>query len=284
VDLFLVACALFSALLHAGWNAAVKAQPDPREAMAAQMIAAAVLAVPLLGWAGLPAAASWPWLALSTTCNMVAVAATLRAYREGAFGTVYPIARATSVLGVAGVAPLLLGEALGHGAALGVALVAAALVALALDSRRAAPGAASMPPRALGWTLLAGCATAAYVLADAQGARASGSAWAYGGVASITNALAMSWVNRGLGAPWTLVRRQARVALPAGVVSTVSYLLILWVYTRAPVAPAAALRDTSAVFALLIAAVWLKEPLGPRRVAIVALALAGVPLLRLGSG
>lgn len=282
MDLLLVACALFSALLHAGWNAAVKAQADPREAMAAQMTAAALLAVPGLLWTGLPAAPAWHWLPLSTLANMVAVGATLRAYREGGFATVYPIARATSVLCVAGVAPLALGEALGPWATLGIALVAGALVTMALDSRIATASAAAMAPRTLGWTLLAGVATAAYVLADAQGVRAGGSALAYGFAASIANALAMAWMQRGLGAPWALVARQARVALPAGVVSTVSYLLILWVYSRAPVAPAAALRDTSAVFAMLIAVIWLKEPLGPRRLAIVALALAGVPLLRLG--
>jgi multidrug transporter EmrE-like cation transporter len=33
---------------------------------------------------------------------------------------------------------------------------------------------------------------------------------------------------------------------------------------------------------MLIAVVWLKEPMPARRLAIVALALAGVPLLRLG--
>jgi len=64
--------------------------------------------------------------------------------------------------------------------------------------------------------------------------------------------------------------------------SMASYLLILWVLRHAPVAPAAALRDTSAVFAMLIAVLWLKEPLQPRRIGVLLLALAGVPLLRLG--
>ena len=46
---------------------------------------------------------------------------------------------------------------------------------------------------------------------------------------------------------------QWRAALPMGVASMASYLLILWVWTAAPIALAAALRDTSAVFATLIA-------------------------------
>jgi drug/metabolite transporter (DMT)-like permease len=91
------------------------------------------------------------------------------------------------------------------------------------------------------------------------------------------------WVRqRHLGAPWTQIRERWSVAVPAGIASTVSYLLILWVWTHAAIAPAAALRDTSAVFAVLIAIVWLKEPFTKTRVAAVLLAAVAVPLLRLG--
>jgi drug/metabolite transporter (DMT)-like permease len=280
LDALTLGAALLSALLHASWNAAVKAHPQPREAMAAQMITAALFCLPGLWWAGLPPLAAWPWMLLSTTLNMVAVLALLKAYERGGFGTVYPMARATAVLGVAAVAPLLLGERLGLWASVGVGLVAGALMLLALDTRRAST--ADFQPGALVWTLISGLFTAGYVLADAQGVRSSGSALAYGFTVSILNALAMSWLNRGLGSPWQLLRRHARLALPAGVVSNASYLLILWVFMHAPVAAAAALRDTSAVFAMLIAVWWLKEPLPPRRLAVVALAVAGVPLLRLG--
>ena len=266
--------------LHVVWNASVNANPQPREAMAARMITAAMLCVPGLWWAGLPPLAAWPWMMLSTSLNMVAVLSLLKAYERGGFGTVYPMARATAVLGVAAVAPLLLGERLSLWASLGVGLVAGALMLLALDTRRV--GTMDFQPGALAWTLIAGLFTAGYVLADAQGVRHSGSALAYGFTVSIVNAVAMSWLNRGVGSPWALVRRHARLGVPAGLVSNVSYLLILWVFMHAPVAAAAALRDTSAVFAMLIAVWWLKEPLPPRRLAVVALAVAGVPLLRLG--
>jgi drug/metabolite transporter (DMT)-like permease len=293
-----LAAALLSAVLHASWNAAVKAHAAPREAMAAQMIAAAALAAAGLVVTGLPPPAAWPWIAASTLLNVLAVSALLRAYEHGGFGTVYPVMRAIAVLGVAAVAPFLLGERLGAAAWCGVALVAVALLMLTWDSRGTAVGGAKgggiadadrtalqgLPPRSLAWTLAAGALTSGYVLADAQGARAGGgtSPLAYGLAVSVTNALAMSWVSRGLGAPWTLVRRHARLAWPAALASSTSYLLILWVFTRAPVAPAAALRDTSAIFAMLIAVLWLKERFTPARIAALALVVAGVPLLRLG--
>jgi drug/metabolite transporter (DMT)-like permease len=42
------------------------------------------------------------------------------------------------------------------------------------------------------------------------------------------------------------------------------------------------LRDTSAIFAVLIAVFWLKEPFTRTRIAAVLLAAAAVPLLRFG--
>jgi hypothetical protein len=48
-----VAAALTSAVLHAGWNAAVKASRDPPRAMTAQMLLSAVLVLPGLLWSGL---------------------------------------------------------------------------------------------------------------------------------------------------------------------------------------------------------------------------------------
>ena len=56
-----VLAALLSALLHAGWNAAVKADRHPAQAMTAQMLLGAVLVAPALLWSGLPAPAAWPW-------------------------------------------------------------------------------------------------------------------------------------------------------------------------------------------------------------------------------
>ena len=81
---------LLSALLHAGWNAAVKANRNPAQAMTAQMLLGAVLVLPALLWFGLPDSASWGWIAASTVTNVLTVSALLRAYELGGFGLVYP--------------------------------------------------------------------------------------------------------------------------------------------------------------------------------------------------
>ncbi len=273
----LVLLALLSAVLHAGWNAAVKVAPRPTEAMAAQMIVGALMVVPILAVIGLPKMASWPWVAASTATNVVTVLTMMRAYRAAEFGVVYPVMRAIGVLLVVPLSTWIAREAISGYAIGGVVLIVAALALLA----RSAATDRSFPPAALGWALASGGATAVYVLCDAQGVRAAGDAFAYGCLTSVTNALAMCIRLRREISPIGILKGSGLRAIPVAVASMASYILILWVWTQGPIAPAAALRDTSAVFAILIAVVWLRERLTPVRLAAVVLAAIAIPLLRL---
>jgi drug/metabolite transporter (DMT)-like permease len=276
MELWHVVAALISAILHAGWNAAVKRSARPTEAMTAQMVMSAVFVLPGLLRGGVPAPASWIWIAASTTLNLATVTALLRAYELFGFGVAYPVVRALSVLLVVPLAAVLSGERLRPAGLLGVALVSASLVLLAVGSPR--QGAVSRA--GFGFILIAGAATAAYVMCDAQGVRRAGSPWAYGFAVTITNAIAMSWKQSSIAHPWRIVTNHLTLALPASLAAVASYLLILWVWSSAPIAPAAALRDTSAVFALMIAIVWLREPFTRLRLVAILLSAAAVPLLR----
>jgi drug/metabolite transporter (DMT)-like permease len=91
----------------------------------------------------------------------------------------------------------------------------------------------------------------------------------------------MSVARGAIARPLRMAREHAIAALPIAVASTASYLLILWVFRNAPIAPAAALRDTSSIFALVIAVLWLKEPFTRLRLFAILLSAAAVPLLRL---
>jgi drug/metabolite transporter (DMT)-like permease len=244
--------------------------------MTAQMVMSALLGLPALFWTGLPQPAAWPWIAGSTAINLVIVTALLRAYGLIGFGTAYPVVRALSVLLVTPAAILISGELLSVYGLAGIGLIVASLLLLAVGNR----GHAAVPRAALLWMALAGLATAGYVLCDAAGVRRAGSPLAYGFVVSATNAAAM-FVFQGFAArQWRSVVTHAGIALPIAVASTVSYLLILWVWAHAPVAPASALRDTSSIFALLIAVLWLREPFTKLRLLAIALSAAAIPLLR----
>jgi drug/metabolite transporter (DMT)-like permease len=284
MDTIHILAALCSALLHAGWNASIKASRQPAEAMAAQMILSAVMSLPIIMWFGLPPLQAWLWILAATLTNTVIVTTLLRAYALGGFGIVYPVTRAVSVLMVVPLAAALTGERITIPAMLGVALIVASLGMLSSTATRATAHETghdqTFSKRALMWTCVSGVATAVYVMCDASGVRASGSPWTYGCTMAITNAAAMAWRQRHVGSPLVIVRKHWHVGLPAATAAMASYLAILWVWSVAPVAPAAALRDTSAIFAILIAVIWLREPLTRSRIGAVLLAALAVPLLR----
>jgi drug/metabolite transporter (DMT)-like permease len=71
-----------------------------------------------------------------------------------------------------------------------------------------------------------------------------------------------------------------RPGVAAGAMSLGSYWIAVWAFTQAPLAMVAALRETSILFALLIAVFVLKEGMGPRRWAAAGLILAGVAMMR----
>jgi drug/metabolite transporter (DMT)-like permease len=275
VDSLLVAAALLSAALHASWNAAVKASPQPTQAMTGQMLLSALVALPVLGFTGLPDAAAVPWMLMSTTMNMGAVSSLLRAYEHAGFGVAYPMARASSVLLVLPLAATVAGEWPQASALVGVALVSTAVLLLARGPKRAL----SRP--ALLWTAAGAAFTACYVVCDAQGVRRSGSPLAYGCVLAFFNGLLWTAWQRHRGLALRRLLPAWPRTLAMSLAATLSYWLILWVWTRAPIAPAAALRDTSAIFATLIAATVLKERIDARVIAAVLLATAGTVAIRL---
>ncbi len=276
MDGIVVAAALLSAVLHASWNAAVKASPDPQAAMAAQVVASGILSAPALLVLPLPPAAAVPWLAASTLFNLLAMLAMVRGYAAGGgFGLVYPLTRATSPLLVTLLAAVLFGERLGPAGLFGVALVSAGVAMFAAgDARR--------HPAALACALAAGAFSAAYAVCDAQGARLSASTLGYGLAMSVLNAVVFGAVHRLRGGVPLLraLRAHALLATLGSAGAILSYLLILWVWSRAPVALGSALRDTSVVFGALIAAVVLKERVTPRRATAIGLVACGAAMLR----
>lgn len=217
-------------------------------------------------------------MAASTLLNIGAIASLLRAYEHGGFGLVYPMARASSVLPVLPLAAAAAGEWPRPFGVAGVALVSAAVAMLALGRSEAR----AISRQALLWTLAAAAFTAGYIVCDGRGVRLSQSPLAYGCTMAIVNGLLWTALQRRAGMTLDRLAPQWPRVLPVALAAMLSYLLILWVWTLAPIALGSALRDTSAVFATLIAVVVLKEPLDRSALVAVALATAGSMLIRLG--
>jgi len=270
---------LFSALLHAGWNALVRASGDKFLASLHVVCGAAALALVLLPILPLPAAASWPWLLASGLIHVVYFTLVARAYQGTDLGLAYPLMRGTAPVLTALVAALLLDETPPPGAWLGITLICAGVLALAGRAWRSGAG----HPGAVLAALANAGVIALYSLVDGQGVRLAGHALSYTAWVFLLSAAFMlataAWL-RGR----TLLRPAPgawRAALLGGAGTLAAYSLVLWAMTQAPIATVAALRETSIVFAALIGAFFLHEGLGRLRLVSALLVCAGAVAIKL---
>ena len=271
---------LFSALLHAGWNALVRASRDKFLASLHVVCGGGAFALLFLPGLPLPAAASWPWLLASGLIHVVYFVLVARAYQGTDLGLAYPLMRGTAPVLTALGAALLLSEAPTPGAWLGIALICGGVLTLAGRAWRSGAG----HPAAVLAALANAGVIALYTLVDGQGVRLADNALSYTVWVFVLNALFML-----LTAAWLRGRSLLqptpgawRVALLGGAGTFAAYSLVLWAMTQAPIATVAALRETSIVFAMLISALFLHEGMSRLRLASAALVCAGVVLIKLG--
>lgn len=271
---------LCAAAIHAGWNAVVKHGRDPLfettliHAWVALPALAATLVLPLPG----PQAALC--LAASSVVHCVYYHALAGAYRSGDLSFAYPIMRGSAPMLTAVCTGLLLGEWPATVGWAGIAAVCAGVLAIGLAAApHADPGSRR---RSLGWALLTAATIVAYTLIDSVGARSAPSAWSYvAWLAAIEGPLMFGFVFARHGRPLLdYARTRGLVPMGVGIASMGAYGIALWAMTRAPIALVAALRETSVLFALLIASRLLRERFGPMRWAGAACIVAGIVAIR----
>jgi len=252
-----LAAVLLAALLHASWNAALKAQPDTFLAALAVTGGAGLIGALALPFLAAPDAASWPFIAASGAIHVVYYLLLGWAYRHADISHAYPLMRGGAPVLVALAAGALTGEQL-HGAQwLAIGLICAGGAVLTFGTRSA--NGAGPAPTLLALTIAA--LIAAYTLVDGIGVRRSGSPAAYTAwilLLGALGAMAISW-RRSEGRMPAYLRHRPALVLLGGLATTGAYGIALWAMTLAPVALVAALRETSIVFATLIAALLLRE-------------------------
>jgi phosphonate utilization associated putative membrane protein len=274
-----VAAVLFGALLHASWNALVKSSEDKQLDTAVMRMVGAVLAFPLLFVVGLPAPASWPFVAASVVIHVAYYATLTSAYQHGELGLTYPLMRGTAPLLVALTAATTVGEHMSPIAWAGVIGISGGVLLLGL-----APQALSSR-RAVAFALANAFVIALYTTVDAIGIRKSGAPLPYVLLLFVFNgwpfAIAV-FTRRGRERVWPYVQKRWPQAAAGASASLASYGIALWAMTLAPVATVAALRVTSVLFAALMGTWILKEAFTAQRAAGTMAIAVGVMALRLG--
>ncbi|QFY59807.1 EamA family transporter [Rhizobium grahamii] len=277
MSLTVILLVLLGALLHAIWNALIKAGTD--KSLDASLISAggAITALPFLFFLPLPEASAWPYIGASAILQFIYFQLVAGAYRAGDIGLVYPIMRGCAPLLVAATSGFILNESLSPGAMLGTATICAGILTLALEARRGSGHAIRL-------ALANACVIATYTYVDGIGARISGNAISYTlWMSLLPPILLLTWAvsKRGAVAVAVHVRYNWWRGLIGGGGSIASYGLALWAMTKAPVATVAALRETSILFALLISVIVLKEKASPWRYLAGAIIALGGLILKL---
>jgi drug/metabolite transporter (DMT)-like permease len=266
---------LFAAVLHAGWNALVKVGLDRFSSILLLGLVEGGIALLLLPVFGLPARAAWPWVLIGSGLHSGYKLFLIRAYSHGDLSQVYPLARGTAPLIVTLASAVFLHEA---PPLLRIAAVLAIAGGIMLMAGR---GGLTRP--ALLWALGTACFTASYTMADGVGARLSGDVSAFAMWMFTLDGLVMLCAGLMLRGRrmFNDLRPALRGGVAAGAMSLASYWIAIWAFTRAPLAMVAALRETSVLFAMLIAFFLLKERVERHRWVAAGLIVTGILLMRL---
>jgi len=278
VSLDVIALVLFGALLHATWNAIIKAGTDKSLDAALVSAGGAVAALPLLPFLPLPASSAWPFIAASAILQFAYFQLVAAAYRAGDIGLVYPLMRGVAPLIIVSTSSFILKETLSGGALIGTMTICAGILTLAFEARKGGR-------RAILLALSNAVVIATYTYVDGIGARISGNSISYTlWMSLLPPVLLFAWAvsQRGANAVAAHIRYNWWRGLVGGGGSIASYGIALWAMTKAPVAMVAALRETSILFALVISVLFLKERSSIWRYIAGAIIAAGVLVLRLG--
>jgi uncharacterized membrane protein len=266
------ALALGAALIHAGWNVLVGGSRDPRPATAVAMLAAAAAGLPAAVLAWDVSADAVPWMVPSSALELVYAVLLAAAYRRAHVGVVYPIAR--------GAAPVLVlafavatGAGTSAGQLAGVLLVCAGILIVSC-------GGAGPSPADVLLALGVAAAIAGYTVVDKHGIEHASPVAYFECVLAPAALLYAGWVVSRIGSGALLAAVSWRT-IGAGVGMFTAYALVLAALDQAPAAAVAAVRESSIVIAALLAAVWLREPLGRRGMAGAGVVAAGVAVAAL---
>lgn len=283
---FALALVLTSAFLHAFWNLATKRVNGGVEAVWLFTAISTVVFGPV---ALIVCLIERPhigpiqlvFLAGSGLLQMVYFVTLVRGYAVGDLSVVYPLARGTGPLLATALAVVLLGERPGPLTIAGALLICSGVFLIATGgSRRAAHVTSTAVFYGIGTGLVIG----SYTVWDghAVGALAIPAvlqAWS----ADAARAVYLSpYAHRHRGRVLQLWREHRRDVLTVGVLSALSYMMVLTAMSFSPVSSIAPAREISILIGTIMGVLILKEPLRPIRLVAAAIIVAGVIAVVLG--
>lgn len=268
--------ALCAAVLHATWNIAIKQTGDRFLALWAQFVFAGSAALAaLITWSVVhsPPNIAWTWSIASGVGHLPYVLLLARAYDKGDFSVTYPIARGAGALYSAIFGVLILKDDLSPLSMSGIAVVIFGLWILTSNQK-----IKNVLP-ALGVAATIGV----YSVVDAYGARNSNSiAFALSVFVSGATSISIWALLTRAKQLRTFIRSSWKIAAFGGAMSLISYSLVVYAFTLAPVGYVATLREASVLIAAFAGWRMLGEGDHRRRLIAAFVVVAGLVVLVAG--
>ena len=275
--------ALSAAVLHAVFAAMQKGRINPWVMRGAMDASYGLMALPfalfVVPW---PEAHLWPILAGAWAIHTVYKVLQAMAFTRGAYTVVYPVVRGSGPFFTVIGAYLLFGEVFTVGQWLGVAVLLCGIFGLAVYNMRTVTLERETLGLALVLALFTGFFVAFYTTYDAYGIRAAADPFTFLAWFFVVDSWSMPIVA-------LVYARRKDIALArqgllwrapiGGLVAMASFGAILLATRLDKVGEAAVLRETSTIFAALIGWLFLKETVGPRRLALMALIALGAVIV-----
>ena len=280
-----LALALMAAILHALFGALQKGRYDPFTTRSAIDGCYALIALPfaifVVPW---PEPDVWLLFAIAWVIHVGYKLAQASAYSVGAYTVVYPVVRGIGPVFTVIGAGILFNESFAAIQWLGVAMLATGILGLAVYNLRNTTTDRARLPLALGLAVMTGGFVALYTTWDAFVIRATADPLTF---------VAWFFLIDGIAFPLGyLVYKKGRIPRPftpllklgvtGAIVAIFSFGGIMLATRLDKVGEAAVLRETSVVFAALIAYLFWGEKVGPRRLSLMALIALGAIVVEIG--
>jgi drug/metabolite transporter (DMT)-like permease len=275
---------LAAAALHAAWNLLLKPVQPRYMLMWGALVVSTAGFLPLLA---VRPSISGAWLLVGASAVVEAgyYALLMAAYGTGDFSVVYPIARGAAPALLATWAVIFLGERPGGAGLAGLGLIVAGLFIVGSTRTRSAAGpvAVARPARGAGLALVLALLISIYSVIDGAAVKRV-DPFAYTVVVfALTTLLLTPLVLEKYG--WPAVVRALRVhvgrVIAVGVLQCLAYMTVLYVYSRAQVSYAGAIRESSIVLGALAGWLYLGEQFGRVRLLGALVMFGGIVLIAL---
>ena len=269
---------LFASAMHAIRNGMVKNHSDKAIAISGIVFGRLPLSLIAIILLPLPSAESLPYMVVSVIIHQGYQWFLLSSYEIGDLTKVYPIARGTGPLVATVISIFILGLVLDNLIILSICLICAGIIFLSIFDR------AYKNHKIIKYSLLTGLCIGLYSITDGYGARISLSAISFVSWTFIINALffplIISFKNE-KNIIERVKKNGKKMFFIGGSLDYLTYMIIVWAFTKAPIPMVGALRETSIFFSIFIGYFFLKEKITLAKILSITLVIAGVIGLKL---